>query len=567
MNQELSNSPINTANECNAMANKAKEFLKAKCIPEAQASIQEGLEKFPNNVNLLTIASDVYRASGERDRSVDYAYLLISHQPDSWNGYGRAAQDLAALKRLNEAQEKVQEGLQKFPNQVNLLRIASDIYRLSRDLEMSLEVADLLITHDPDNWYGYGRAAQYRVSLKRFDEAQAKIQQGLQKIPNQLNLLKIASDTYRSSGSYSKSLEFAELLITHHPDDWNGYGRAAQDLVALKRFGEAQAKIQQGLQKIPNEPQLIKLDAYTSAYNGQPRLEMNDIEVKECALTTGDLISYSKVPQFFKLLQSKREKIKEGITFPKSLLFVGGLGRSGTTALGGMLNISSNLEMYTELYPIRINGYTPDDFSSETIAHKLKLFPYLINTNTFKRNQTSVCLGDKRPGFQFCLESTYDNFPLGKVKTIFIDRYLVDVCRSFHKRAENIKDTSWPMQNGIEHAVLVYNASCRQVIHLHDNRKEIMNEIYFANYEEVFTNLDSATKLFNFASLDLNEQESLQLQQYIDKSREIASKDRGTNSDLDKLICSKIKELLDYESHQRFCEITGIFRDYSFVGN
>ena len=69
----------------------------------------------------------------------------------------------------------------------------------------------------------------------QFAEAQEKVQAGLEKFPNQINLLVIATDIYRASGDRKKSLEYSELLITH-PDNWNGYGRAAQDKLSLGRF-------------------------------------------------------------------------------------------------------------------------------------------------------------------------------------------------------------------------------------------------------------------------------------------------------------------------------------------
>ena len=39
------------------------------------------------------------------------------------------------------------------------------------------------------------------MALKRFDEAQAKVQKGLDEIPHQTNLLPIANDIYRALGN------------------------------------------------------------------------------------------------------------------------------------------------------------------------------------------------------------------------------------------------------------------------------------------------------------------------------------------------------------------------------
>jgi predicted Zn-dependent protease len=217
------------------------------------------------------MAIAVYRASGNREKSLDLALALIYHHPENWMGYGRAAQDLAALKRNDEAQAKMQEGLDKFPNQVNILSIANDVYRASGNREKSLDFALGLIYHHPENWIGYGRAAQDLVALTRYDEAQAKIQEGLDRFPNQVNILSIANDVYRASGNREKSLDFALGLIYHHPENWIGYGRAAQDLVALKRYDEAQAKIQDGLDRFPNQVNILSIAKDVSRASDVPR--------------------------------------------------------------------------------------------------------------------------------------------------------------------------------------------------------------------------------------------------------------------------------------------------------
>jgi len=252
-------------------AKSAQDLAELKQFDEAQAKVQEGLNKLPNQINLLQIANDVYRASGNLEKSLEYANSLILHHPNDWNGYGRSAQDLLALKRFDEAKSKVQEGLDRFPNQLNLLRIAADIYRALGNREKSLEYAESIIFHFPnDYWNGYYSAAHDLIALKRFDEAQSKVQEWLNKLPNQIVLLRIANDVYRASGNREKSLEYAESLTLNHPTDWNGYGRSAQDLAALKRFDEAQARIQEGLNKLPNQINLLQIANDIAKALGKP---------------------------------------------------------------------------------------------------------------------------------------------------------------------------------------------------------------------------------------------------------------------------------------------------------
>ena len=86
---------------------KVNIFLKSNDFIKAKQEIRAGLEKFPNQTNLLTIATEVYRSSGDREKSLDFSELLIKHHPANWNGYVRGAQDLIALQRFDEAEKLI----------------------------------------------------------------------------------------------------------------------------------------------------------------------------------------------------------------------------------------------------------------------------------------------------------------------------------------------------------------------------------------------------------------------------------------------------------------------------
>jgi len=246
---------------------KISNSLESRNYDQAKHEVRHALGIYPNQINLLVIATIVFRASGDLEKSLEYSELLITHHPDNWNGYGRSAQNLFALTKvqssrfydITESHQKIQTGLERLNYHPNLLKIAADIFRASGHREKSLEYSELLVTHHPDRWQGYVYSAQDLFALKRLNEAQENVQKGLEKLPNQFNLLKIAADIFRASGNRERSLEYSELLVTHHPDKWHGYAYSAQDLFALKRTNEAQQKISTGLRKFPEEVKLIKI--------------------------------------------------------------------------------------------------------------------------------------------------------------------------------------------------------------------------------------------------------------------------------------------------------------------
>lgn len=124
----------------------------------------------------------------------------------------------------------------------------------------------------------------------------------------------------------------------------------AKTLLLLKRFEESRATLQAGLEWFPCEIKLIKYLRYVNCYLGIEEKTMDRSESDNIRLCPEDLITYSSTPHFFEILQSKRSACVNNYVVPKKHVFIAGLGRSGTTALGKLLNISSSVEIYTELY-------------------------------------------------------------------------------------------------------------------------------------------------------------------------------------------------------------------------
>ena len=228
-------------------------------ITESESKIISALEKFPDQAELLVLAIDIHRTAGDHNKSLEFSDQLISRYPNKWLGYGYAAQDLATLKRHEEAREKLDAGLKTSPKNINLLLICIDIYRSLDNLGKCLELANRLTTHHPERWVGYELEAQLLIKLNRPEDACHKIKNGLEKFPSQMNLLATANRAHQALGRFEKSLEYAEQLIIHHPGTWLGYGRAAQDLIMLKRFDEARIKIASGLEKFPDQPRLVQI--------------------------------------------------------------------------------------------------------------------------------------------------------------------------------------------------------------------------------------------------------------------------------------------------------------------
>jgi len=222
------------------------------------------------------------------------------------------------------------------------------------------------------------------------------------------------------------------------------------------------------------------------------------------------------------------------------------------------------IAMYIELHdPLRIDGYSPTDLSNEVVIEKLKSHPHeKVNSTILTKSLSAKLIGDKRPLFQFCAESSFDNLGIVNTKCIFIDRSLVDICRSSHKRSENPNDLSFSLEKGVEHTILLYNASCRQIIHLHNSRPDIFSSFLFPTYEDVFSSPKKAIELFDFCGVELSEQERILVNKFVEDSQKYIRKTIDPDNPIEVHIREAIYSLLDRKDHEHFCDITGNYRNY-----
>lgn len=100
----------------------------------------------------------------------------------------------------------------------------------------------------------------------------------LESDPSNALLLKFGSDAHRLGRDWHGSLERAHALICHHPDAWHGYGRAAQDRLALGQTEAAVAILRRGLARLPKDAMLltIGLEVEQRANNADAALALGE---------------------------------------------------------------------------------------------------------------------------------------------------------------------------------------------------------------------------------------------------------------------------------------------------
>ena len=130
------------------IADKIQNLLKTQNIAQAIREVKIALEKFPNNYKLLLLANEVYRSSKNQEMALEHSKLAIQHHPHKPKGYALAAQDFISRKLYNQAQKVIKQGLEKFANNINLLKIATKVYLVLGKFDKSMEYAHRVHKHD-----------------------------------------------------------------------------------------------------------------------------------------------------------------------------------------------------------------------------------------------------------------------------------------------------------------------------------------------------------------------------------------------------------------------------------
>jgi hypothetical protein len=176
-------------------------------------------------------------------------------------------------------------------------------------------------------------------------------------------------------------------------------------------------------------------------------------------------------------------------------LFLGGVARSGTTALAHMLGghggIALGMERFKDLWqPSRLAEFGPELFVRErffdfddgltnvTPARHARWARYYERVAA--KYDTAVYRGDKmtRPWF----DETWARFP--RARFVCIIRNVFDVAHSWQERAANPEDTSWAATNDARAAVGHWNRTLQLIADAHRRRPD---HVLVVDYDTIFS--------------------------------------------------------------------------------
>lgn len=215
----------------------------------------------------------------------------------------------------------------------------------------------------------------------------------------------------------------------------------------------------------------------------------------------------------------------------KKLLFIGGVGRSGTSALteivGSHTQIVLGMERYNKLFrkqdfSINKSHFEKDRFLNihpgDTFYNDF--FKFSSHLNAEKKWDEAVYVGVKYPR----ITTVYDRIKeaLGEFKLIYIYRDIYDVAESWNRKA--VDGSKWPKQRDYKKAVQFWNRSLRVTRQIIRDK----NDIVCIKYEDLYFSNKSIEPIFDWLDLDFDNE----VIQVLDKKRKTAPVKKLKKGDL-----------------------------------
>ncbi|MDJ0745649.1 MAG: sulfotransferase [Xenococcaceae cyanobacterium MO_167.B27] len=241
--------------------------------------------------------------------------------------------------------------------------------------------------------------------------------------------------------------------------------------------------------------------------NGQKnhfgKIKIHPLKFRELGVNELKKPNNKQIIHKLNLIQKSRKIMAENLSKNKNYLFAIGNARSGTTALGKLLNFSPEICLGIERYgkedDISAMSFEKENFF-DVNSKGYSVRPHFYETIREKFD-TAKYVGDKRPRFIESWKNTFLNLPQAKI--VYIFRNIYDVACSYNVRASNAAqglDKQWRTNRDFSEAVHDWNEGIQEIQNLARFYK-----VYFVKYEDFFVHRSKMIHLFNYLGVNPEE--------------------------------------------------------------
>jgi len=234
----------------------AAALARLERLDEAGRAIAAALEKFPRAAGVLRQAAVIAEQAGDMDRALNHWAALRMHHGESIAGYNGALRTLQRFRRLDLAPPLLNEGLEKFPDDIDLVVWAGDLADKAKNVDDGAYYWKRAMKLRPDNpQYALNAATtligQPAGRRKRMGEVLRRLEAHHENFPDYAPAYTAHISAYRETRELEEADRRSATWCERFPNDTKLWLARAGILEDQKRYGDALLVIAQLREKRP----------------------------------------------------------------------------------------------------------------------------------------------------------------------------------------------------------------------------------------------------------------------------------------------------------------------------
>jgi tetratricopeptide (TPR) repeat protein len=226
---------------------------------KADIIYQEGLKKFPTDVNLLgSYAYFLHFVRKNYDKAEEYYRKALERDPDHAFNLGNYASFLDDIRKdYDKAEEYYRKALERDPDDAtNLGNYAIFLHDIRKDYDKAEEYYRKALERDPDDANHLGNYASFLYKIRKdYDKAEEYYRKALERDPDDANNLgNYASFLDDIRKDYDKAEEYYRKALERDPDHANNLGNYAIFLDDIRKdYDKAEEYYRKALERDPDD--------------------------------------------------------------------------------------------------------------------------------------------------------------------------------------------------------------------------------------------------------------------------------------------------------------------------
>ncbi len=430
--------------------------------------------------------------------------------------------------------ERTLKALRALPaGEFAFLTLSIDLKNRIEDVEGAILLSKDLISKYSEKSDGYVALIKILIKEKRISEAWDIAQKVPAVIGDEYPFLSVMRDLLRVSKQIEMALYFSKRAVYIYPNKRYAHIMLAHDAATLGHRDLAVA----ALDKVKGE-----MGEEAGTYAPYVYRLISALGV------TGANEKLPPVPH------NRGQASSGGLRPVDGYLFLSGMPRSGTTALGKMFNLSDDIALMVELHSQHL-PYSAASFDTNFVERQATVGHHRRqNVPLLEKFRSARYVGDKRTLFFYRMDHTLELMKDEKLFIFNIVRPLFDVCQSYESRARKREDRNWRAEWNVVRAVEEYNLMCEYFVEKKGFSFAKNHHFEFVPYNRVFSDPGYACGLFEKMGIPNDAYLRNGVVKFVEGSAEIVGKERSVPDDIKRYV----EKHANLEAIRAFEEVTGI---------